>query len=190
MRAGGGSAEHWTSSEETPRVTKTWKEVQSSPEGAALILVNWNASANVGDVRVLEKAHYSAREDTSFRKYFRGLFGDGDCSRGLGGSHPWQPCSWTHWTCSPALHTHPSSHIHYSGRTLLLEVQKFYKKKCHGCQGSRKLRLLLSFAVGGLLGDVFLHLFPESLAALGDHGRSHTGLLVMGLWILGGILTG
>ena len=56
-------------------------------------------------------------------------------------------------------------------------------------QGSRKLRLLLSFAVGGLLGDVFLHLFPESLAALGDHGRSHTGLLVMGLWILGGILT-
>ena len=129
MRAGGGSAEHWTSSEETPRVTKTWKEVQSSPEGAAQILVNWNASANVGDVRVLEKAHYSAREDTSFRKYFRGLFGDGDCSRGLGGSHPWQPCSWTHWTCSPALHTHPSSHIHYSGRTLLQEVQKFYKKK-------------------------------------------------------------
>ena len=39
------------------------------------------------------------------------------------------------------------------------------------------------------MGDVFLHLFPESLAALGDHGRSHTGLLVMGLWILGGILT-
>ena len=72
MRAGGGSAEHWTSSEETPRVTKTWKEVQSSPEGAALILVNWNASANVGDVRVLEKALFGAREDTSFRKYFRG----------------------------------------------------------------------------------------------------------------------
>jgi len=43
--------------------------------------------------------------------------------------------------------------------------------------------------MGGLLGDVFLHLFPESLAALGDRGRSHTGLLVMGLWILGGILT-
>ena len=39
------------------------------------------------------------------------------------------------------------------------------------------------------MGDVFLHLFPESLAALGNHGRSHTGLLVMGLWILGGILT-
>ena len=76
------------------------------------------------------------------------------------------------------------------------QVEHFYKKNkslkkktCHVCQGSRKLRLLLSFAVGGLLGDVFLHLFPESLAALGDHGRSHTGLLVMGLWILGGILT-
>ena len=69
------------------------------------------------------------------------------------------------------------------------KYKSFIKKTCHVCQGSRKLRLLLSFAVGGLLGDVFLHLFPESLAALGDHGRSHTGLLVMGLWILGGILT-
>ena len=64
-----------------------------------------------------------------------------------------------------------------------------YSRRIIPGQGSRKLRLLLSFAVGGLLGDVFLHLFPESLAALGDHGRSHTGLLVMGLWILGGILT-
>ena len=53
-------------------------------------------------------------------------------------------------------------------------------------QGSRTLRLLLSFAVGGLLGDVFLHLFPESYGALARSGRnSHTGHLVMGLWILG-----
>jgi len=57
-------------------------------------------------------------------------------------------------------------------------------------QGSRKLRLLLSFAVGGLLGDVFLHLFPEAYGALASSGKNtHTGYLVMGLWILGGILT-
>ena len=53
-------------------------------------------------------------------------------------------------------------------------------------QGSRKLRLLLSFAVGGLLGDVFLHLIPESYGALkGSGSNTHTGYLVMGLWILG-----
>jgi len=57
-------------------------------------------------------------------------------------------------------------------------------------QGSRTLRLLLSFAVGGLLGDVFLHLFPESYGALARSNRnSHTGHLIMGLWILAGILT-
>ena len=28
--------------------------------------------------------------------------------------------------------------------------------------GAARLRLLLSFAVGGLLGDVFLHLLPEA----------------------------
>ena len=53
-------------------------------------------------------------------------------------------------------------------------------------EGSRTLRLLLSFAVGGLLGDVFLHLFPESYGALATSGKNtHTGHLVMGLWILG-----
>ena len=53
-------------------------------------------------------------------------------------------------------------------------------------QGSRKLRLLLSFAVGGLLGDVFLHLFPEAYGALANSGKNtHTGYLMMGLWILG-----
>jgi len=57
-------------------------------------------------------------------------------------------------------------------------------------QGSRMLRLLLSFAVGGLLGDVFLHLFPEAYGALKTSGKNtHTSYLVMGLWILGGILT-
>lgn len=32
---------------------------------------------------------------------------------------------------------------------------------------ANKLKLLLSFAVGGLLGDVFLHLLPEAWATVG-----------------------
>lgn len=50
-------------------------------------------------------------------------------------------------------------------------------------EGARKLRLLLSFAVGGLLGDVFLHLLPES------YSLSREGHLVLGLWVLGGMLS-
>ena len=48
------------------------------------------------------------------------------------------------------------------------------------------LKYMLGFAAGGLLGDVFLHLFPESYGALASSGtNTHTGYLVMGLWILG-----
>jgi len=63
----------------------------------------------------------------------------------------------------------------------------------------KTLRLFLSFAVGGLLGDVFLHLLPE---AYGPHrceevydvergalGVSHSSRLNPGLWILGGMLS-
>lgn len=36
--------------------------------------------------------------------------------------------------------------------------------------GGRKLKQLLSFAIGGLLGDVFLHLLPEAWAKAGPSG--------------------
>ncbi|CAH2097160.1 unnamed protein product [Euphydryas editha] len=55
--------------------------------------------------------------------------------------------------------------------------------------GAATLRILLSFAVGGLLGDVFLHLLPEAwqhdLAATkeGDHVS-----MKCGLWCLFGML--
>ncbi|XP_028403195.1 zinc transporter ZIP13-like [Dendronephthya gigantea] len=49
-----------------------------------------------------------------------------------------------------------------------------------------KLKLLLSFAVGGLLGDVFLHLLPE---AYGPATAAHDDYMRIGLWVLGGILT-
>ncbi|XP_022210930.2 zinc transporter ZIP13 homolog [Drosophila obscura] len=55
---------------------------------------------------------------------------------------------------------------------------------------SKFLRVLLSFAVGGLLGDVFLHLLPEAWE--GDHhsssGDSSHPSLRSGLWVLAGIL--
>ena len=48
------------------------------------------------------------------------------------------------------------------------------------------LNMLLSFAVGGLLGDVFLHLLPEAWAHVKGHDhRAHT---CIGLWIIVGML--
>uniref|UniRef100_F1L924 Zinc transporter ZIP13 n=1 Tax=Ascaris suum TaxID=6253 RepID=F1L924_ASCSU len=49
-------------------------------------------------------------------------------------------------------------------------------------EGRRKLNLLLSFAVGSLLGDVFLHLLPE--VWIGYKGSVHS----VGLWTTGGLL--
>ena len=39
------------------------------------------------------------------------------------------------------------------------------------------LKLLLSFAVGGLLGDVFLHLLPEAWAHVHDGNICHLSIL-------------
>ena len=60
-----------------------------------------------------------------------------------------------------------------------------------------KLKLMLSFAVGGLLGDVFLHLLPEAHYKLYAKAAAsedpieyiHKGHMIIGLWILFGILT-
>jgi zinc transporter 13 len=56
------------------------------------------------------------------------------------------------------------------------------------------LRFLLSFAVGGLIGDVFLHLLPEARQQLREsvlRGETdwHTGQMRLGLWVLAGLLT-
>ncbi|XP_054663645.1 zinc transporter SLC39A7 [Grus americana] len=68
------------------------------------------------------------------------------------------------------------------------------------------LKLLLSFAAGGLLGDAFLHLIPHALAPHahhGDgghahvepdghghshHGQEHARMLTVGTWVLAGIV--
>lgn len=57
--------------------------------------------------------------------------------------------------------------------------------------GAGTLKLLLSFAVGGLLGDVFLHLLPEAWASKAQSqvvdDNSHPPM-TCGLWVLSGFL--
>lgn len=62
-----------------------------------------------------------------------------------------------------------------------------------------RLKTLLAFASGGLLGDAFLHLIPHSIAphdhshshshSHSDEGHSHHGHDTVGLWVLAGIIT-
>lgn len=55
--------------------------------------------------------------------------------------------------------------------------------------GSQRLKQLLSFAIGGLLGDVFLHLLPEAWALSGSSGEKQNHYTSQGLWVIGGLLT-
>uniref|UniRef100_A0AAY4BZ50 Zinc transporter ZIP13 n=1 Tax=Denticeps clupeoides TaxID=299321 RepID=A0AAY4BZ50_9TELE len=59
-------------------------------------------------------------------------------------------------------------------------------KTADGCQ---KLKKLLSFAIGGLLGDVFLHLLPEAWSHIcspaGAHEQHYRS---QGLWVILGLL--
>jgi zinc transporter 13 len=70
------------------------------------------------------------------------------------------------------------------------EVEKNKKISCE----PSNLRFLLSFAVGGLIGDVFLHLLPEAQQQLREsvlRGDTdwHFGQMRLGLWVLAGLLT-
>ncbi len=58
-----------------------------------------------------------------------------------------------------------------------------------GKASDRSQHLMLSFACGSLLGDVFLHLLPEAYERLRDREDCHFGHLVVGLQVLLGILT-
>lgn len=54
---------------------------------------------------------------------------------------------------------------------------------------SKTLKVLLSFAVGGLLGDVFLHLLPETWSNdVGSTGPDEHPSMRSGMWVLGGVL--
>lgn len=54
--------------------------------------------------------------------------------------------------------------------------------------GSQKLKQLLSFAIGGLLGDVFLHLLPEAWALSGSSVGKQNHYMTQGLWVIMGLL--
>ncbi|KFV85361.1 Zinc transporter ZIP13, partial [Struthio camelus australis] len=58
---------------------------------------------------------------------------------------------------------------------------------------SHRLKQLLSFAIGGLLGNVFLHLLPEAWAytcsATAGEGQSFQQQKLLGLWVIIGFLT-
>ncbi|XP_013910642.1 PREDICTED: zinc transporter ZIP13 isoform X2 [Thamnophis sirtalis] len=60
-------------------------------------------------------------------------------------------------------------------------------------EGSHRMKQLLSFAVGGLLGNVFLHLLPEAWAytcsAAAGEGQSFQQQKLLGLWVIIGLLT-
>ncbi|XP_027418194.1 zinc transporter ZIP13 isoform X1 [Bos indicus x Bos taurus] len=60
--------------------------------------------------------------------------------------------------------------------------------------GARRLKQLLSFALGGLLGNVFLHLLPEAWAytnsaSSGGERQSLQQQQQLGLWVIAGFLT-
>ncbi|KAJ8280996.1 hypothetical protein GJAV_G00062030 [Gymnothorax javanicus] len=55
--------------------------------------------------------------------------------------------------------------------------------------GSQRLKQLLSFAIGGLLGDVFLHLLPEAWSYSCIPGSSHQHHKTQGLWTILGMLS-
>ncbi|NWS11111.1 S39AD protein, partial [Pachyramphus minor] len=59
--------------------------------------------------------------------------------------------------------------------------------------GSHRMKQLLSFAIGGLLGNVFLHLLPEAWAytctATKGEEQSFQQQKLLGLWVITGFLT-
>ncbi|KAJ0056605.1 hypothetical protein NL108_010538, partial [Boleophthalmus pectinirostris] len=54
--------------------------------------------------------------------------------------------------------------------------------------GSQRLKQLLSFAIGGLLGDVFLHLLPEAWALSCSSVGKQNHYTNQGLWVISGLL--
>jgi len=109
----------------------------------------------------------------------------------------------------------PNLWIEAIGSTLLISVAPFFILFLIPLDNSKEkanlLRVLLSFASGGLLGDAFLHLIPHAILAKGSadgsgrhyHSHSHNSGplskeeaaefhshdLSVGIWVLVGIIT-
>lgn len=81
-----------------------------------------------------------------------------------------------------------------SGVFPLLVVPLEMGTTLHSEAGARRLKQLLSFALGGLLGNVFLHLLPEAWAYTCSASRGGEGQILqqqqqLGLWVIAGFLT-
>ncbi|XP_069799017.1 zinc transporter SLC39A7 isoform X2 [Dendropsophus ebraccatus] len=93
--------------------------------------------------------------------------------------------------------------------TLLISAAPFFilfliPVQSNSSQHQSLLKLLLSFASGGLLGDAFLHLIPHALEPHShhqpeedahdhhghghSHDHSHSHMMSVGLWVLAGII--
>ncbi|CAH2326014.1 zinc transporter ZIP13 [Pelobates cultripes] len=74
---------------------------------------------------------------------------------------------------------------------LVIPIEAGASLKSEG--GSKRLKQLLSFAIGGLLGDVFVHLLPEAWAytcsATTGSSQSLQQQKLLGLWVIIGFLT-
>lgn len=98
--------------------------------------------------------------------------------------------------------------LHSLTSTLLISAAPFfilYLVPLDNTEGMQpRLKTLLAFASGGLLGDAFLHLIPHAVAphdhshshtqhthshASDDHSHSHGHDMFIGLWVLAGIIT-
>uniref|UniRef100_A0A672F7V6 Zinc transporter SLC39A7 n=1 Tax=Salarias fasciatus TaxID=181472 RepID=A0A672F7V6_SALFA len=84
------------------------------------------------------------------------------------------------------------------GATLLISAAPFLilfliPVQSNSDQHQNLLKVLLSFASGGLLGDAFLHLIPHALVSQcllswTCAGAAHGHMMSVGLWVLGGII--
>ena len=64
------------------------------------------------------------------------------------------------------------------------EIRTSDQEEAGQVENPQGLRWMLSFAVGGLLGDTFLHLLPEALAS----AQNHQDFNIIGLTVLFGLL--
>ena len=99
--------------------------------------------------------------------------------------------------CDTKNKLHNSGSGTQSGNNNLDHSPKIHENTSERKHINGKLKLMLSFAVGGLLGDVFLHLLPEAHHKLYLKAASsedpvtvmHNGHISIGIWIILGILT-
>lgn len=130
--------------------------------------------------------HQGGRDETGSRSDVAPVGGDDDGDDDDDGEPPSSPASWLglDWDGrlgAWVLGLGGACLVGLSGVLPILIIPENTGAHLQSPEGGRRLRFLLSFAVGGLLGDVFLHLLPETW----QHGCTQGA----GLWVTVGLLT-